>query len=153
MSTEVGRLAVGEGTVMALETLAEQVQGEDQPAGEQRDGLLFLCRTFPSVGFLLRRHLLCKNAGGVVSGDLTYEELLKLVDVQHLNGIYVFQFPSLPMSLMLQLDQDQSPLEGVVLLELRSVLEIGPPQLLGGQVKRLGLHQSHHEVGSEQKNQ
>lgn len=46
MSTEVGRLAVGEGTGMALGMLAEQAQEEDQAAGEQRDGLLFLCRTW-----------------------------------------------------------------------------------------------------------
>lgn len=44
MSTEVGRLAVGEGTGMELGMLAEQE--EDQAAGEQRDGLLFLCRTW-----------------------------------------------------------------------------------------------------------
>lgn len=46
MSTEVGRLAVGEGTGMELEMLAEQTQEEDQAAGEQRDGLLFLYRTW-----------------------------------------------------------------------------------------------------------
>lgn len=45
MSREVGRLAVGEGRGMELGTLEEQGQGEDQPAGEWRDGLLFLCRT------------------------------------------------------------------------------------------------------------
>lgn len=46
MSTEGGRLAVGEGTGMELGTLAEQVQEEDQTAGEQRDGLPFLCRAW-----------------------------------------------------------------------------------------------------------
>lgn len=41
---EVGRLAAGEGRGMELGMLEEQAQGEDQPAGERRDGLLFLCR-------------------------------------------------------------------------------------------------------------
>lgn len=45
MSMEVGRLAVGEGRGMEPGTLEEQVQGGDQPAGEGRDGLLFLYRT------------------------------------------------------------------------------------------------------------
>lgn len=46
MSTEAGRLAVGEGTGMEQGMLAEQAQEEDQAASEQRDGLLFLCRTW-----------------------------------------------------------------------------------------------------------
>lgn len=46
MSTEVGRLAAEEGRGMELGTLEEQAQGEDRPAGEQRDDLLFLCRAW-----------------------------------------------------------------------------------------------------------
>lgn len=46
MSTEVGRLVVGEGRGKELGTQEEQVLGEDQPAGERRDDLLFLCTTW-----------------------------------------------------------------------------------------------------------
>lgn len=44
-SMEGGRLAVGEGKGMEQGMLVEQAQEEEQPAGEQRDGLLFLCMT------------------------------------------------------------------------------------------------------------
>lgn len=128
--------------------LEEQVQGGDQSAGEWRDGLLFLYRTFPSVGFLLRRLLLCTSGVGVETGDQGAEELLKLVDVQqHLDGTYGFHFLSLRMSLVLQWDQDQPPPEVAVLHDWQSVSEIDDPQLREGQVKSLCLHQPHQEVG------